>query len=229
MPRRWPASSGWPRHAPPRLLTVAFLSHFGTVTVGLALLAAVIAALFVFGRGLVRRTGALTLAAAVAAAGLAWGLYYSNPRFLKVYGETYASVAARETDNSSKMAASPAVKLSRWWTGIGDDYGRPGVGVLMVLVLGLVVLLRARPWAGGDIVVIAWLFSWFALTALGILTPITLRANLAAAPAITIVAALGIAWLASLGRAGQVAALAAAIVVAWDGWSLAVRTMDLAR
>jgi hypothetical protein len=211
------------------LLTVAFLSHFGTVTVGLALLAAVIAALVLFGRGLVRKTGVLALTATVAAAGLAWGLYYSNPRFLKVYGETYASVAARKTDDSSKMAASPAVKLSRWWTGIGDDYGRPGVGVLLVLAMGLMVLLRARPWAGGDIVVIAWLFSWLALTALGILTPITLRANLAAAPAITIAAALGIAWLASLGRAGQIAALAAAIVVAWDGWSLAVRTMELAR
>jgi hypothetical protein len=210
------------------LLTVAFLSHFGTVTVGLALLAAVIAALLVIGRGLVRRTGIFTLVATMAAAGLAWGLYYSHPRFMRVYGETYASVSTRETDDSSKMAASPAVKLSRWWSGIGDDYGRPGAGVLAILLLGLIVLVRVRPWSGGDLVVLAWLFSWLALTALGILTPITLRANLAAAPAITIVAALALARLAALGRAGQLLALAAALVVAWDGWALAVRTLDLA-
>ena len=211
------------------LLTVAFLSHFGTVTVGLALLAAVIAALLVIGRGLVRRAGVFTLAATMAAAGLAWGLYYSHPRFIQVYGETYASVSTRETDDSSKMAASPAVKFSRWWTGIGDDYGRPGAGVLALLVLGLIVIVRARPWSGGDIVILAWLFSWLALTALGILTPITLRANLAAAPAITIVAAIAIARLAALGRAGPLLALAAALVVAWDGWALAIRTLDLAR
>lgn len=211
------------------VLTIAFLSHFGTVTVGLAMLGTIVAALVVLGRGTSRRMAWWTLGATAAAAALAWGLYYSHPRFLKVYGETYASVSARETDDSSKMAASPAVKLSRWWTGIGDDYGRPGAGVLVVLMLGLATLVRARPWSGGDLVVLAWLASWIALTALGVLTPITLRANLGAAPAITIVVALGIAWLASFGRAGIVAASAAALLVAWDGWAMALRTLDLAR
>ena len=119
------------------------------------------------------------------------------------------------------MVAAPSVKLSRWWAGIGDDYGRPGLPVLLAALAGLVWLVRQRP-GGAGLVLLAWMLAWIALSALGVLTPVTLRANLAAAPAFIALASLAIGATASRSPAGAIAAVVIAALVAWDGLQVAL-------
>jgi hypothetical protein len=217
-PARW---FGW--IAAGALVTIGFLSHFGTLTVGLVMLAAVAAVLSVFGRGWARWTSGAIAGVTLAAALISWVAYYSHPRFVAVYSQTYASVRAGDRDDSSKLVASPAVKLQRWWSGQGDDYGRPGIGVLVAAAIGVWFAFRRRPRDGATLAFAGWLGAWLALSALGILTPITLRANLAAAPAFVYFAALGVGTLAGAGRAGQLAAAALAAAAVWDGWAIVLR------
>ena len=205
-------------------LVIAFLSHFGTVTVGLATMGVIAVVLVMLGKGHTRRLGFGVLGLMLAAIAIAWVLYYSDSTFRDVYRRSWAAVAARESDDSSKIVASPAVKLERWWSGTGDDYGRPGVAVILAAVLGVVFLLRQRGSlnirGGAGLVFIAWLFAWLALTALGVLTPLTLRANLAVAPALIALSAIAIGTIASYSSSSRYAGLAAAtlaVLVAWDG------------
>jgi len=197
-------------------LTVAFLSHFGTVTVGLAVMGIVVAALVVLGERQTRRVGVATVVALVAVASMAWFLYYSHPKFRAVYGKTAAAVSGPASDDSSKMVASPAVKLERWWSGSGDDYGRPGLVVLFASLAGAAILIRQQR-TGAGLVFLAWIVAWAGVTSLGILTPLTLRANLAAAPAFIVLASVAIGSLAAKPRAGAIAATVVAALVAWDG------------
>jgi hypothetical protein len=67
-----------------------------------------------------------------------------------------------------------------------------------------------------------------ALSALGILTAVTFRANLAAAPAFVLFSGVALGAVAGRSRTGALAALALFIVIAWDGWQIAVRCLDLA-
>ena len=206
------------------LLVIAFLSHFGTVTVGLAMMGTAVLALVLLGRGHSRRVGYHTFAIVLVALVASWLLYYSH--FTEVYRRSWTAIAARESDDSSKMVSSPVVKLQRWWTGVGDDYGRPGVFVLLTTMVGVVILARQRR-TGGSLVFLAWLAAWLALTALGILTPFTLRANLAAAPAFIVASALAIGMVASRGGWFRLAAWAAGILVAWDGWRVVTAALRL--
>jgi hypothetical protein len=178
------------------------------------------------GRGHTRRVGVWVFALLVVAASASWLAYYSH--FTEVYARTWASVAARESDDSSKIVAAPAVKLGRWWSGTGDDYGRPGVPVLLVALVGALLLARHHFRDGASLVVLAWMLAWIALTAIGILTPITVRANLAAAPAFIFLSAVGLGTLASRSRTGALAAVALAAILAWDGWRVGVACLQLA-
>lgn len=207
------------------LLVVAFLSHFGTVSVGVAMLGAASALLFAIGRGQTRRMGAWVFVLLLAAAAVSWVIYYSH--FTEVYEKTWASVATEESDDSSKIVAAPAVKFQRWWSGIGDDYGRPGAPVLVTAFVGAFLLARRRLRDGATLVFLAWILAWAALSALGILTPITLRANLAGAPAFLMLSAVALGTLASRSRAGVVAAVVLTAVVAWDGWRVGVACLQL--
>jgi hypothetical protein len=209
------------------LLLVAFLSHFGTVTVGVAILGTVVVALIGFGRSHVRRVGLWILAVTMAAAAVAWTAYYSHPSFIAVYQKTYASVTATERDDSSKIVAAPIVKLQRWWSGTGDDYGRPGAVVLVVALAGLIMALRERPLGGATLVFAAWVAAWLALSAMGILTPVTLRANMAVAPAVMIFCGVALGRLANRSPAWRAAALALFAIIAWDGWTIALHCLDL--
>ena len=224
------SSVSWPALAIiAALFTIAFLSHFGTFTVGLVMLGVVAAALLTFGRAHVRRVGLWVCAVTLAAVAVSWVLYYSNPRFSDVYRNTYASVAAGERDDSSKITAAPMVKLQRWWSGIGDDYGRPGVVVLVVAAVGLVVAARRRPAGGATMVVGAWVTAWVLLSALGVFTAFTLRANLATAPAFILLAGVALGALGAHSRAGAVAAAILFAAMAWDGSQIALRCLDLVR
>jgi hypothetical protein len=208
-------------------LVIAFLSHFGTVTVGLATMGMVGLVLVVMGRGQSRRLGFGVFGMMLAAVAVAWVLYYSDSTFTDVYRRSWAAVAARESDDSSKIVAAPAVKLERWWSGTGDDYGRPGVAVILAAALGVFfvgrqgLLKKARSDAGSaGLVFVAWLFAWLALTALGALTPLTLRANLAVAPALIALAAIAIGTIASYSRAAAIGATILGVLVAWDGFRI---------
>jgi len=160
---------------------------------------------------------------------VSWVMYYSRPEFRAVYVKTYASMSAREADNSSKIDAAPVVKLQRWWSGIGDDYGRPGVAVLVATVVGLFLALRRQPREGATLVFAFWIAAWLALSALGILTSLTLRANLAVAPAMAFFAAVTLAAIADRSRAGLVAAAGVFLVLAWNGWQVAIACLELTK
>ena len=206
------------------LLLIAFLSHFGTVTVGLATIGAVALALVAMRE--TRPAGVRVFAILFAAVVAAWILYYSHSTFMEVYRRSWSAVAARESDDSSKIVAAPAVKLGRWWSGSGDDYGRPGIAVLLTAALGVGWILRHRL-SGAGLVFVAWLLAWLALTALGVLTPLTLRANLAAAPAFIALSAVAIGAIASRSRNAAIASVVLGALVAWDGWRVVVACLQL--
>jgi hypothetical protein len=207
-------------------LVAAFLSHFGTVTVGVAMFGAAGVALLLVGRGFARRAGAWMMAVLLLAASVSWVAYYSH--FTDVYARTWADVSARGSDDSSKLVASPSVKLGRWWAGTGDDYGRPGVPVLLAAVAGAALVVRRQRRTGAGLVLLAWVLAWVALSVLGILTPFTLRANLAVAPALVALCGVALGSLADHSRAGAVAAAVLALVLAWDGGSVAIWAITLA-
>lgn len=210
------------------LFFVGFLSHFGTVTVGLAILGATSLTLIVIGRDWQRTAGIALAAATLVAVLAAWFAYYSHPTFREVYAKSYASVTAGDRDDSSKIVASPIVKFGRWWAGSGDDYGRPGVGVLLASLIGFVIALRTKPRDGLTLVFGGWLLAWLALTLLGIFSPLTLRANLAAAPAFLFFSAIAVGALMTRDTPGRAAALLLALWIVWDGWQIALRSLALA-
>ena len=220
-------------------LTIAFLSHFGTLTVGLAVLCTVAVIVFVLGRDTLRRVGIWIAVLTIAAASVSWFVYYSHPTFKEVYAKTYASVASRERDDTSKLDAAASVKLQRWWSGQGDDYGLPGAGGSSALaktagliafatpLAGWLIALRRRPISGATMVMSAWLVAWIALSALGILSAISLRANLATAPAFTFFSALALGAISTRSRAGMWLAIALFAILALDGWQFVVRSLDM--
>ncbi len=208
-------------------LTVALLSHFGTATVGLAMLGVVAAVLIASGTGYRRRLGLWVCAVTIAAAAVSWLVYYSDSTFHEVYTKTFASVATTAPDDSSKIVAAPAVKFRRWWSGVGDDYGRPGIVVLATALAGLLFAMRRRPFDGGALVFSAWILAWLALSALGVFTAFTLRANLAAAPAFILFCGVALGALANRSRAGTLAAAVLVVLIAWDGWQIGLRCLEL--
>jgi hypothetical protein len=222
-PMRW---FGWAPLA--ALFLIGFLSHFGTVTVGLAILGATSLTLVLMGRGWQRTAGFALAGAALVAVVLAWAAYYSHPTFREVYAKSYASVTAGDRDDSSKIVASPIVKLGRWWTGVGDDYGRPGIAVLLASLAGLVIALRRKPRDGATLVFAGWLLAWLALSLLGIFSPLTLRANLATAPAFIFFSAITIGSLLTRDTPGRLAAVLLGIWIVWDGWQIALRALAIA-
>ena len=83
--------------------------------------------------------------------------------------------------------------------------------------------------AAGTMVVGAWVTAWVLLSALGVFTAFTLRANLATAPAFILLAGVALGALGSHSRAGAAAAAILFASIAWDGWQIAMRCLDLAR
>jgi len=63
---------------------------------------------------------------------------------------------------------------------------------------------------------------------LGVVTSITVRANLATAPVFIYLGGLCLADLATRSRLTAAAAVALFALLAWDGWQLALRCLDLA-
>ena len=94
-------------------LVAAFLSHFGTLLIGVSILGTVGAILISLGRDRRRWLGAWVLIVTTAAGAVSYGLYYAH--FNALYRRTITRVVSgedRQTTNS--MVAPVALKARRW-------------------------------------------------------------------------------------------------------------------
>jgi hypothetical protein len=198
-------------------LTASFLSHFSTFSVGVPLIGVVGVALVAAGGPRERRAGLWVLAMTIVAIALAYVAYYSH--FTEVYRATWSRILSHEATDAtgSTIAATPAVKLQRWLAGTSDDYGLPGVVLAAASILGAVQLARQRTREGMTLVLAGWLAIWTGFTALGLLTAIQMRVNLAAAPLFTCLGAYALAGLARESRRGSIVAAVAAGAIVLSG------------
>ena len=208
-------------------LSVAFLSHFSTLAVGLPLLGVAGTILVVRGRAHVRRAGVWTLVLGVGAAAVSYGVYYAQ--FADTYHETISRVRTIEPDGHSRpgssIVASPTIKLSRWIRGTSDDYGLPDPVLVLGGLAGAVALARRRPREGFTLILAGWAFTWMAWTAVGIAGPVQMRVLLASAPLFVCLAAYGFAALAERSSTGTVLTVAAVGWLAAEGiraWAMCV-------
>jgi hypothetical protein len=194
------------------LLTAGFLSHFSTVSVGVPLAAAVGALLTIRGRDTTRRLGAWTLVLVIVAASVSYAAYYS--RFHPVYRATIDRIVSGDgADEARSMAAPARVKAERWVRTLRLEFGWP---VLAAAVAGAWWLWR-RHREPAVLVLAAWSAGWLLFSLLGILTPIEMRANLAAAPLVTAAAACGVSAIAGASRGGAAVAALVGAAIVWDG------------
>jgi hypothetical protein len=197
-------------------LTLSFLSHFSTLTVGLAILAAV--AVSVAPR---RRFAGWITAVTLAAFAISYVAYYSH--FTDTFRKTAHQVMTTErVETTRSIAATPAVKARLWATGATNDYGLPGLPLFLAACAGAAWLVRQRR---GDVftrVLAGWALVWVAFSALGILTPIEMRASLATAPVFVALGAFALVHVRDLPRAGPLLAALLSAVIVWDAvaaWS----------
>jgi hypothetical protein len=216
------AAAGRPRPVPliaaSGVLTLAFLSHFSTLSVGTLLVAAVGGALMLGGTRGLRHVAGWTLAVLIVGFAISYAVYYSH--FTALYSRTLARVVSgADHASDTSMVASPRTKFERWITEdqFSNDYGLPGVGLFASACVGAAMLVRTRRGDGLSLMLAAWAAVWIGATALGILSSVELRANLAATPMFVWLAAYGLWALAARSGAGRIVAGLAVAVVASDG------------
>jgi hypothetical protein len=200
------------------LLTVAFLSHFGTISVGIPTAGAIGASLFALGRGAVRRTGALLLVATVAASAVAYQVYYSH--FTDVYRGTLARISETKPSPDG-MVRSPASRLADSLRVSGPPHAKTAsVFQSIAVVLGGVFLWRARSRDALTLTLAGWAAGFFAMWLVGILTTIQLRTSLSAAPMFVLLAAAGLARGARLSSSARAIATLATVTLVCAGGAL---------
>jgi hypothetical protein len=194
------------------LLSAAFLSHFSTAVIGApaAVLVAVACALARDPRE-ARAWRWVTLSVLLALS-LSYVVYYSH--FHEVYARTLSRVGTEGADTSfvatvAEHSESKAVTMMRF---LVVTYGW---GALLLAVAGAAAAVK-RGWREGWTLVLAALAVTVAsFLVLGALTPIEMRATLAAHPVVASLAALGAGWL---WHSNQL--VLRAIAVAGLGWTL---------
>ena len=188
------------------LLAAAFLSHFGTLLMGLPLLASIVSVGYRFGDTEAQRRGKLVAGASLVALLVAFALYYV--RFYDVVLETVARVLdGRVSSVPGVMDAPPARKLSRTLAEVAQGYGF----VLPLAAYGAVRLVRDRCRDVLSLTLWCWVATTAAFVLLGILTPIEIRSLLSGAPAVAMLAGSGFAvW----GGGGLASRLVLAVVFA---------------
>lgn len=214
----WMAASGHRRPgaivAATGLLTGAYLSHFSTVSVGVPLALTVGIFLIAGGSGETRRLGVWVLAMVVTAAAVSYVVYYSH--FHAVYRATADRVLAGDGANDERSMAAPiAVKVDRWQSTMRMEFGVPA---LITAGVGAIWILR-RPRNPALLVLGGWGLTWVGFAALGIATPVQMRANLAAAPFVLAMASFAIGMLAARSVTGLAVAAIAGIAIASDGFT----------
>jgi hypothetical protein len=215
----WSAAGGglsaWAIALTTLLMATAFLSHFGTATVGACILGAAGVTL-VAATGRKRRIGLVLVGVGLAAAAFSYIIYYSH--FHTVYRETITRVMSKpDATQIGKLVAPPWVKAQRWWAGQADDFAPPRIPVVVATVAGAVLLFRRRPRDVLSLVLLSWIVVWAGFSALGLLTPVSMRVNLATAPVFVCLSAYALGTLAATSRAGLVLAAVGAVLVASDG------------
>jgi hypothetical protein len=95
------------------------------------------------------------------------------------------------------------------------QFGWPAV----VAAAGGAVWLAQQGRHPASIVIAGWAIGWLAFAALGIATPIEMRANLAAAPLVLALASCAIGALAQSSRIGATVAVALGLAIGWDGFT----------
>jgi hypothetical protein len=199
------------------LLSAAYLSHFSTAVIGGPAMVLVVVAVALANDSREQRAWRWIAWSVILAAVLSYVVYYSH--FTDVYARTLSKVGAEKAPTSlvatlSEHSESKPVTLLRF---LASNYG---VGALALAAIGIVIALR-RGWrdawtltlAGAGIAIAGFLL-------LGALTPIEMRANLAAQPLVAAFAALGTSslwdsrrWpLRALAIAGVAAAIWAGLV-----------------
>jgi hypothetical protein len=214
----WMAAAGTTRAAALAgvltLLTAAFLSHFSTISIGIPLAGGMGVLLMLAGAGHTRRLGAWLLGIVIVAGGLSYAVYYSH--FHPVYRATIDRIVAGDgADEERSMAAPLGVKAARWQRLTLQEFGWPA---LMAAAAGAVWLVR-RGRQPASIVIAGWAIGWLVFAALGIATPVQMRANLAAAPLVLILASCAIGALADASRLGAAVATGLGLAMAWDGFT----------
>ncbi len=202
------------------MLTLAFLSHFSTLSIGVILTGAIAAGLIAFAgrQPALRRVGLSICAAAAIAFALAYVVYYSH--FTALYRETFTRVVSGvDRASATSMVADPATKFRRWITEdqFANDYGLPGIALFVSAVVGLVWLLRQRPREGLTIVLGVWALVWIVASALGLFSSVELRANLAATPMFVCLAAYALGAIGRASRWGLAVVAAGLVAIAHDG------------
>lgn len=198
----WPSKRWWFVAAGTALICGGFLSHFSTFSVGIPLLSACAAAVFVGGRGAPRRIAvALVLALAIASTASV-AVYYAH--FMPVYKRTAQRLLAREGEARERsMVAPPTVKVERVATTVWAEFG---TAVLIAGIAGAALLLRGRAGDPFTLALAGWAAVVIGFWLLGIVTAIEMRASLAAQPLAAIAAAYALARGIDAGRGWRVAA-----------------------
>jgi hypothetical protein len=201
------------------LLTVAFLSHFSTLSVGIPIVgAAAVLLVVVGGTPVARRVGLRTIATGLLATVIAIVVYYGNPEFRPIYRKTVERVVSGEGEAATRSIVAPvSTKLRRWLVGHSNDYGLPGVPMLLCASAGMALLVRQRRREAMTIVLTAWAAMWLAFSLVGIVSPVEMRANLAMAPVFVCCGVYLLSLVARRGPSGRAFASAAVLLIAWDG------------
>jgi hypothetical protein len=196
------------------LLAGGFLSHFSTASVGGPLGIAVAIAMRAGRSTVVKRSTIWMLLAVALAAGTSWVTYYS--RFIPVYQQTLMRVRSGEGKGQARSMVRPPSEKARASTRIlREGFGVP---LLLLSAAGAVIVARRRQRDPLSLALAAWLAVAGAFWILGVVTPIEMRANLAAEPLIAILGATTLSVIATrFSTPGRIAAILLALVVIGDG------------
>jgi hypothetical protein len=210
--RRW-----WLIAAGTMLVCGGFLSHFSTFSVGIPLLVACAAAVFLGGRGAPRRLAIALLLALAIATTASVAVYYVH--FMPVYKRTAERVLAREGEAAQRsMVAPPGAKAKRVASTVWTEFG---IAVLIAAVITAAMLLRSRAHDPLTLALAGWAAVVVGFWLLGIATAVEMRASLAAQPLAAIVAAFALArgvQGSTLYRIAAGAALASMLLHAVSDW-----------
>jgi hypothetical protein len=184
----WPARRWWFIGAGTLLVCGGFLSHFSTFSVGVPLLFACAAALFL-GGGASRRAAVAFVIALTLASATSIAVYYAH--FMPVYKRTAERVLNREGEAQTRsMVAPPGVKAERVATTVWTEFG---AAVLIAAGVAGLLVLKTRARDPLTLVLAGWAAVIVGFWLLGIVTAVEMRASLAAQPLAAIVAAYAIA------------------------------------
>lgn len=202
-------------------LTLAYLSHTGTLAI-LFVATVATAALFFARGGTGRRTAGLVLAATTVAGVVSVLIYYAH--FMDTYRAEFARIG-HETATAAADAGGRTIgdRLRLVPYSMGIYIGAP---ILMLASFGAVALTR-RPSADRLAIALAgWTASCLLFLVIGILTPVDMRYYLASVPALAIAAGYGAAWAwkeawplhRTVWRVAAAACMAGTILTAFQNW-----------